>query len=405
MFPKGERVSSNVTNPAGQGSAAGGLMRAAVLYARERMEIREVPAPRLAAHEVLVRVKAVGVCGTDLHIFAGHANYTRDATGRPIPLEVEPQILGHEIAGVVEDVGSDVRDIHAGQRVVLDQGRTCMGERRAPPCEYCETGDSHQCEFYREHGITGLPGGFAELIAVPARNVVFTDAGVDLTAAALTEPLGCILHSCDMLRKAGGRYTLSDPRPDARVRTVFIAGAGIAGLLFIQYLRNVLGFEGSLLVSEPSPPKRALAERFGARSLDPARDGLLEAVAEASAGRGVELFIDASGAGSVFELIPRLIRKQATVLLYGHGHHGVDLSILNNVQFREPTLVAPAGASGGFEADGRPRTYTEALRLIERSRIEVQRLITHRYETLEAIPTAFEQDERSPDYIKGVVTL
>ena len=82
-------------------------------------------------------------------------------------------------------------------------------------------------------------------------------------------------------------------------------------------------------------------------------------------GRRVEYLIDASGVGSLFREIPGLLRKQATVLLYGHGHAGVDLSVLNNVQFLEPTLVSPVGASGGFLADGRPATYRRALDLIE----------------------------------------
>ncbi|HEX9105570.1 MAG TPA: alcohol dehydrogenase catalytic domain-containing protein, partial [Longimicrobiales bacterium] len=163
-------------------------MRAAVLCAPERMELRDVPAARPARHEVLVRVEAVGVCGTDLHIFAGHANYNRDERGQPVPLEREPQILGHEIAGVVVEVGADVRAVRSGERVVLDQGRTCVGEGRTPVCEYCATGDSHQCEYYREHGITGLQGGFAELIAVPALNAVPLTSGLPAAEAALTEP-------------------------------------------------------------------------------------------------------------------------------------------------------------------------------------------------------------------------
>ena len=143
-------------------------MRAVVLTGVNRLELRDVPSPSPRAHEVRVRVAAVGLCGTDLHIVAGHANYNRDASGRVIPFAEEPQILGHEIAGVVEDVGRDVADLGAGERVIIDQGRNCVSERRSPLCEFCSTGDSHQCELYREHGITGLPGGFAEYVTVPA---------------------------------------------------------------------------------------------------------------------------------------------------------------------------------------------------------------------------------------------
>jgi len=115
------------------------------------------------------------------------------------------------------------------------------------------------------------------------------------------------------------------------------------------------------------------------------------------------LVIEASGAGPALADLPRLMRKQATVLLYGHGHDGVDASVLNLLQFMEPRLVSPAGASGGFEPDGRPTVYVSALDLIEAGRIEVAPLITHRYRSLDAVPGAFAGDHRSPEYVKGVV--
>jgi L-iditol 2-dehydrogenase len=387
-------------------------MRAAVLVDVGRIEVGEVPRPSPEPREVLVRVAAVGLCGTDLHIFAGHANYNRDARGRPIPLTEAPQILGHEIAGVVEAVGAEVPDLSRGDRVVIDQGRNCVSEARASRCEYCASGDSHQCELYREHGITGLPGGFAEYLTIPAVNAVRIDSDLDAAAAALSEPLGCVAHCADVLTRTPARYTLRGDTGGGgggggggQVRHALICGAGPAGLLWVQYLRNVLGYEGVLLVSEPNATKRALAERFGAETIDPAVRDPVEVVHERTGGRRAELLIEATGSGQVFASIPALIRKQATVLLYGHGHAGVDLSLLNQLQFLEPTLLSPVGASGGFERDGRPSTYVGALRLIERGRVDVTSLITHRYPSLEQIPRAFEGDHYAPDYVKGVVTL
>jgi threonine dehydrogenase-like Zn-dependent dehydrogenase len=359
------------------------------------MEVRDIPCASPGPREILVRVTAVGLCGTDFHIAAGHANYNCDARGRPIPLTDAPQVLGHEIAGVVDAVGPDVRDLTPGDRVVVDQGRSCVSEARSPLCEYCSSGDSHQCEFYREHGITGLPGGLAEYVTIPAVNAVRVESDVDAAALALTEPLGCVLHSADVLRRAPARYE--------RPRCVVILGAGPAGLLFVQYLRGVVGFDGLLLVGEPNARKRALAERFGAEAIDPSAVELAEVVAERTHGCRAELLIEATGSGPVFAAIPGLIRKQATVLLYGHGHAGVDLSVLNALQFLEPTLLSPVGASGGHEADGRPSTYVHALRLIEGGQIDVASLITHRYASLGAVAHAFGTAEHNrPDYVKGV---
>jgi threonine dehydrogenase-like Zn-dependent dehydrogenase len=380
----------------------GRLMRAAVLVDTNRIEIREVPRADPRRHEVVVRVTAVGLCGTDLHIVAGAANYNCDDSGRARPLCEQPQILGHEIAGVVEELGSDVHDVAVGDRVVVDQGRTCVSEGRQPLCEYCVTGDSHQCEWYAEHGITGLPGGFAEFVTVPVRNVVVIRSNLETEHAALAEPLGCVVHSTETVVRAASRYRLDD-RDGPRLNTILICGGGPAGLLFVQYLRNVLGYQGVLLVSEPNAMKRALAERFGARSIDPSAGDVVQQVADLTNGRRAELLIEASGAGAVFALVPGLIRKQATVLLYGHGHAGVDLSVMNQIQFLEPTLVSPVGASGGHDAEGRPVTYRRALDLLEKRTVDVASLITHRYSSLDRVPAAFAGDHHRPDYVKGVV--
>jgi L-iditol 2-dehydrogenase len=379
-------------------------MRAVVLLGANRLEVRDVPSPAPAAHEVRVRVGAVGLCGTDLHIVAGHANYNRDAAGRVIPLAEAPQVLGHEIAGVVEDVGRGVTDLRPGDRVIVDQGRNCVSEQRSPLCEYCATGDSHQCEQYREHGITGLPGGFAEYVTVPAVNAVRIDSDLGVAEAALAEPLACVVHSTDLLARADARYALA-ATDGRRARTAVVCGAGPSGLLFVQYLRRVLGFDGLLLVIEPNAKRRALAERFGAETVDPTTSDAAGVVRDRTSGRGAEVVIEASGSGAALADLPRIIRKQATVLLYGHGHDGVDASVLNLLQFMEPRLVSPAGASGGFEPDGRPTVYVDALRLIESGRIAVAPLITHRYESLDAVPNAFNGDHRLPEYVKGVVLL
>ena len=89
-------------------------MRASVLSGVECLEVRDVPFPQVAPREVLIRVGAVGLCGTDAHIFAGHANYNTDEYGQPIPFDVEPQVLGHEISGFIEEAGSEVCDLRSG---------------------------------------------------------------------------------------------------------------------------------------------------------------------------------------------------------------------------------------------------------------------------------------------------
>jgi L-iditol 2-dehydrogenase len=393
-------------NVAGKnGAGKNPVMRAAVLCDTGRMEIRDAPRPAAGPRDVLVRVSAVGLCGTDFHIFSGEANYNTDNQGAPIPLAEHPQILGHEITGVVEEAGGEAENLRAGDRVVLDQGLNCVSVRREPLCEYCSTGNSHQCAFYREHGITGLAGGLADYIAVPAVNAIRIDSDLEAAEAAMTEPLGCIVHSSDIVARARARYAIRSSDVARRVRSVLICGAGPAGLLFTQYLRNALGFDGLLMVSEPNARKRNLAAKFGAEVINPAEADVIEAVREMTDGRRAEYLIEATGSGEIYKLIPGLIRKQATVLMYGHGLGGADLSLLNNVMFMEPALVASVGASGGFAPDGRPSTYRSALNLIETGQIVVRSFITNRYESLDSVPAAFAGAHADPEYVKGVVAM
>ncbi len=377
-------------------------MKAAVLEDVEKMVVREVPDPELPPREVVLRVQAVGVCGTDLHLFRGHGNYNLDAQGRPIPLTVQPLILGHEFSGEVMEVGREVKDLKPGDRVLCDQGRNCHSQGRWPLCSYCTSGDSHQCAYYQEHGITGPPGALAEYIAMPAVNCLRIPEIMTPEHAALVEPLGCVLHSSHRVERARGRYGFDNGE---RIGNVLICGAGPAGLLFLQYLRNVKRYDGLILVSDIREKNLKLVEQFGGTPINVARQNLTEDVIALTRGERIHYLIEACGNSAIFEQMPGLLRKQATVLLYGHGHRGRDIGLLGNVLFLEPTLVAAVGASGGFDPDRRPTTYRRAMELVSSGNIQVLRHVTHRYAALEEIHRAFEKDFQREDYIKGVLSL
>lgn len=377
-------------------------MNALTLTAPRQFEVREIPTPEIRPTEVLVRVGGVGLCGTDFHIFEGHANYNCDESGRPIPIEDRPQILGHEFCGTVAEVGREVTDLKPGDRVSIDQGRNCRSHEAPELCEYCATGNTHQCAKYAEHGITGLQGALAEFVAIPAVNAVRIESDLPMHEAAMVEPLGCITHTTDVLLRSQARYQFGGERP---IRNVLICGAGPAGLLFTQYLRNVLGFDGLLIVTEPSAMRRALAEGFGATVLDPLAVDLVEAVNDLTHGERIHCLIESAGVAPLFKQIPGVIRKQGTIVLYGHGHHGVDLGVMNNIQFIEPTFLSPVGASGGFDPDGRPNVYRRSLQLLSEGRIRVSDFITHRYTSLDQVPRGFATDRFEKNYIKGVAVF
>ncbi len=379
-------------------------MKAALLEDVEKMVVREVADPEVQPHQVLIRVKAVGVCGTDLHLFRGHGNYNLDSQGRAIPLTVQPQILGHEFCGEVVEVGPEVKDLKAGDRVLCDQGLNCISQNRWPRCAYCNSGDSHQCLYYAEHGITGLPGALADYIAMPAVNCLKMPDSMPTELGALVEPLGCIIHSTDCVERARSRYRLKGKNGET-ARAILICGAGPAGLLFLQYLRNVQQFDGLILVADLRQRNLQLAKEFGGQPIDASAQSLVEGVEELTGGQRVQFLIEACGSAAVFEQIPGLLAKQGTILLYGAGHKGRDIGVLDPVLFLEPTLVVSAGASGGFDHDGRPTTYRRALELVNTGKIKVLPFITHRYHALEEIHKAFEQDFAREDYIKGLLSL
>ncbi|KAA3611464.1 MAG: hypothetical protein DWQ01_05070 [Planctomycetota bacterium] len=380
-------------------------MQASILLAPGRMEIQSVPVPDLAPNEVRLRTTAVGLCGTDFHIYSGAANYNLDRSGRPVPLERHPQILGHEICGEIVELGKDVRDLKVGDRVIADQGLNCLSCNREVLCDFCQSGDSHQCEFYREHGITGLQGALAEYINLPSVNAIDMKPGLPQAHAALTEPLACVLHTADVIQRASSRFSLQADDPSRRVQTVLICGGGPAGLLFLQFLRRVLGFQGEIVLSELQQDKRQLAEAFGAKAVNPREVHLAEYLRELTQGRQAELIFEATGSGPLFLDLPGYMRRQATLVLYGHGHEGVGLESLNQVQWREPTMLSPIGASGGFELDGRPSVYQRSLHMIEDHQILVEPLISHSYHGLKSVPEAFGGDHRKPGYVKGVVLM
>jgi len=374
-------------------------MDALLLEDVAKFQVRQLPKPVPKENEVLIRIGAVGLCGTDWHIFRGLANLNLDQRGQPIPLRQRPQVLGHEFCGRIETVGQKVRKCKPGDHVVVDQVLNCWSQGRFPRCEYCESGDSHQCHFGQELGITGPPGAFADYITVPETNVVALPSDMPFARGALIEPLGCILHASDRMEKAQNRYTFEGQR---RIRYVLIVGAGPAGLLFLQYLRNIKRFDGEVFVAEMRESKLALARKLGGTPLDVRKVDPVTEIERRTRGERVHYLIEATGAGTVFDWMPSVIRHQSTVLLYGAGHSGRDVGCLTPLQISEINLVTTCGASGTLDADGTPTIYRRSMEYVRDGKVDTESLLTHRYTELSQLQGAFSEDVQRNDFIKGV---
>ena len=184
-----------------------------------------------------------------------------------------------------------------------------------------------------------------------------------------------------------------------------IAGAGPSGLLFLQYLRNVKQFWGEIFVVDMKEARLALAERLGATPLDVRKVDVVGEVRRRTRGGGIHYLIEATGSEAVFDWLPRVVRHQATVLIYGGAYFGGDLTSLADFQGLENTLVTSAGGSGGFDPDGTPTTYRVAMEYIRDGKIDAASILSHRYTEFGQIQRAFTEDASQQDYIKGVLIL
>lgn len=375
-------------------------MRALALTDVQRFRLVNIPLPSIQPDSVLIRVAAVGLCGTDLHIYKGDANYNLDLSFCPIPLSDSPQILGHEVSGWVERVGADVRRCQVGDLVIVDQVLSCVSQQRTDLCEYCETGDAHQCEFAQELGITGPPGGFSDFIAVPETNVVKVPEQTNAVQASMAEPLACIVHAQERADRAATRYSWEGKH---RIRHVAILGAGPSGLLFLQFLRNVKRFDGEIIVIDRREAKLNLARQLGATAIDSRHVDVGALIRRTTRGEGIHYLIEATGSGTALDFIPKLVRKQATLLLYGAGHANLTSGCLTPWQAMELSVVSSAGASGKLTSQNGPEVYTQALQLISEGAINVECLATHRYNSLEQVPQAFSFDWHQDNFIKAVL--
>jgi L-iditol 2-dehydrogenase len=313
-------------------------MKALLLTEKKRLEMTELPAPAAGAGDLLVRVKACGICGSDVHGYDG-------STGRRIP----PIVMGHEAAGIVEAAGAEARGFKPGDRITFDSTVFCG------VCGYCRAGrvnlcDGRQvlgvsCGEYRRHGC------FAEWVAIPSRIAYRLPDGVSFEQAAMVEAVAVAVHAVGRAApKLGGGAV--------------VIGAGMIGQLIIQALRAA-GC-GKLIVVDLDQSRLETARRFGADACLTAGSPELAETIQGLTGGGAELAFEAVGAAESFQTAVSAVRKGGTVALVGNIRPEVTLP-LQSVVTREVSLVGCCASSGEYPA---------CLELMSRGKIDVQSLIS-----------------------------
>ncbi|MGB8347502.1 MAG: zinc-binding dehydrogenase [Ktedonobacteraceae bacterium] len=319
-----------------------GNMLAAMFYAPMDVRLEERPIPAPAPGEALIKVAAATTCGTDVK------TYRR---GHPLLFRHLPAGFGHEIAGVVAAVGSEVTQCREGDAVVVANSAPCLA------CYYCRRGQFSLCE-----DLLFLNGAFAEYLLVPERivrlNLHLIPEGTSFAAAALTEPLACAVHGIDACAMTSGD-------------TVAVVGCGPLGLL----LTAVAKLRGARVLATGHGSERlALASHFGADAVIDVSGMSLQAQCEAvraqTAGqRGADIVIEAVGTPETWQMAARMARPGGLVNLFGGCAGGTTVTFETYpVHYRELTI------KGVFHHT--PAYFSQALDLIASHQIDVEALIT-----------------------------
>ncbi len=328
-------------------------MRALQLREYGKLEVVNYPVPEIARDEVLVKVRACGICGSDIHGYDG-------STGRRIP----PIVMGHEASGDVVSLGADVKGWTIGDRVTFESVVFCN------KCEYCLKGQSNLCESRQVLGVScpefRREGAFAEYVAVHDRSLFKLPVGLSYEQAAMAEPLSVAVHGV-----ARANLNKGD--------RVAVVGVGMIGLLVVQVLKAKGA--GEVVAVDINPAKLEMAMLHGA-----------DKATQSSVGMDLDVAIEAVGITPTVDMAVHSVRKGGTVVLIGN--------LSSTVEFPLQTVVTKQiSVNGSYGSEG---DYPECLDLIASGSVKVDKMISA-FCTLEETPSFFDKLYRQEEGLMKVV--
>jgi len=341
-------------------------MKALLLSKYKHLEIADLPEPKAGPGEVLVRVAACGICGSDVHGYDG-------SSGRRIP----PIVMGHEAAGRIVALGPGVSEFAEGDRVTFDSTIYCG------TCGYCRRGEINLCD---NRQVLGVPcgdyrraGAFAEFVAVPSRIVYRLPDNLPFEEAAMLEAVSVAVHAVSLAQASGKSPAL-------------VVGAGMIGLLIVQVLRAAEC--STIFVADIDDSRLRLAQEVGAHTALSAKLDVAAQVEKLTGGAGVDVAIEAVGQTDSVKAAIESVRKGGTVVLVGNIAPEVTLP-LQKVVTRQIRIQGSCASSG---------EYPRAIELLARGVIQVKKLITAVAPLAEG-PQWFERlYAREPSLMKVVLT-
>jgi L-iditol 2-dehydrogenase len=343
-------------------------MKAAVLHAVGDIRYEDVPVPKIAAGEVLVKVRAAGVCGSDIPRVMTKGTYSF------------PLIPGHEFAGEVAQVGSSVSTSDIGDRVAVFPLIPCG------KCAYCKIGEYAQCDSYDYLG-SRRDGGFAEYAAAPADNLIPIPDNVDFECAAMTEPASVALHAT---RRTG--VDVGD--------SVAILGAGPIGIILAQWAR-ICG-AGRVFLTDIVDEKLDVARGYGFTDcINAAREDAVERIVEETDGRGADICIEAAGTAVTFEQSLRIARKLGKVILMGNVSGDIVIPERTASAVLRGQLTIYGTWNSSFTAVPKNEWRT-ALQFMGSGALDLKPLITHKFR-LDQVCEAFDMMYNRREFFNKVM--
>ncbi len=337
-------------------------MRVAMYYNNRDVRLEEMPQPETGPGEILVKVIASGICGSDV------MEWYR--------LRKAPLVLGHEISGEIAGIGEGVSRYKIGDRVFVSHHIPCN------TCLYCLRGHHTACETL--HTTNYDPGGFAEYIRVPPLNV---DRGVFILPDEVSheegvfiEPLACVVRG----------QRAADVQPG---QSVLILGSGISGLLHLLLARS-LG-AGRIMATDVSEYRLRVAKEYGADAVIRAAEDIPARVREINNGRLADLVIVCTGAPSAFTQALKCVDRGGTILCFATTEPGVELSVPINEFWRNEIKLMPSYGNSPLDA-------TVAIELIRAGRVPVGKMVTHRV-PLAMAGTGFRLVAEGGDCLKVII--
>ena len=344
------------------------LMRAARLHGIRDVRVDRVPRPTPGPGEVLLKMAAVGVCGSDVHY------YLDGGIGDAVV--TDPIIMGHEPSAYVASLGEGVEHLEIGQLVAIEPAIPCGH------CEMCLTGHPNLCPNVRFCGTPPVDGVFSDYAVMPAENCVPLPEGFSPVEGALLEPLGVAIHTVDLSHLRVGQ-------------TVVVLGAGPIGLL-IAAVARVAG-AGQILMTEPIPERRAFALDYVADAVfDPREQDVVAEVMRATNGRGVDVAFEAAGALDTPQNGVDMLRPGGALVLCGIPS-GEDKLMLTASSARRKGLTIKMVRRMKF-------VYPRGILLVQRGLVDLKSIATH-YFSLDDIPAAFEMVAGYKDGVIRAVVL